>query len=474
MIPTLRHRWSMTAQLISLQVLAVSVLMGGALVAVYYSIAAHLEADNRDFLSNQLAVLSRWVTDSESRAPLGPPATDERNSLLSTLPQIYVRLVQAGGTVQLESQTPDPPPLSVFPAPGAEPAAWRSRNHQRFLLASARIESAHETRGLLLQLALNVSDEDTLLRHLRQRIAWVFAFTLVVSGILTLFIARGVFRPLAKLTAAAAQVQASQLSARIDGPAWPVELTRLAREFDAMLARLDESFRRLARFSSDLSHELRTPINNLRGEAEVALSRARPPEEYCRVLESSLEEYGRLGQLIDTLLFIAKADNPEHGIRRKELDGAVECRAVAEFFEAMASERQLQIQVHGTARVYSDAGLLRRALANLVDNAARHTPAGGRIEFSLREDAQGGEIEVRDTGTGIPAEHLPRVFERFYRSEPGPGETPATTGFGLGLAIVKSIMDLHGGTVNITSQPGAGTTVRLHFPGPAKDDRNVI
>jgi signal transduction histidine kinase len=108
---------------------------------------------------------------------------------------------------------------------------------------------------------------------------------------------------------------------------------------------------------------------------------------------------------------------------------------------------------------------LRRALANLVDNAARHTPAGGHIDLTVRERAgQGTEIEVLDSGTGIPAEHLPRVFERFYRSEKSPGQAHATSGFGLGLAIVKSIMDLHAGTVEIASTPGSGTTITLFFP----------
>jgi two-component system heavy metal sensor histidine kinase CusS len=300
---------------------------------------------------------------------------------------------------------------------------------------------------------------------MRQRMTLIFVLALVLSGALTLLIARGVFRPLAALTVAATHVQASRINARIDESGWPAELTSLAREFDAMLARLAESFHRLARFSSDLSHELRTPINNLRGEAEVALSRTRSPEEYRCVLESSLEECARLGRLIDTLLFIAKSDNPERVIVRRELDASTECQAVVDFFEAMASERNLSMLVRGTGRVYGDPELLRRALVNLVDNAVRHTEPGGHVDLAVREGTDHGtEIEVSDNGTGIPSEHLPRVFERFYRSEKSSDEAHATSGFGLGLAIVKSIMDLHDGTVVITSAAGTGTTVTLRFP----------
>lgn len=457
---------SMTARLITLQVLAVAALLGGAMVALYYSISAHLEEDNREELANQSAVLARWLADTENRAPSDPHIRHTRAELVATLP-VFLRLLAADGRLLLESPQSPAPPRAAFPAPGQTAVAWLSPAKQRRLLSSSWLPAPPGQPGSLLQVAYDVSDDDTLLRHLRQRMGLVFSLAVVLSGLLTLLIARRVFRPLARLTAAAAAVHASQLNARIKEAGWPVELAALAREFDAMLVRLDESFRRLARFSSDLSHELRTPINNLRGEAEVALSRQRDPADYRRVLESGLEECARLGRLIDTLLFIAKADNPAEGIRRRTLDGAAECRAVAEFFEATAAERNLAILVRGGGPVHGDPELLRRALANLVDNAARNTAAGGHIDLTVRERAdRGADIEVRDNGPGIDAEHLPRIFERFYRGEKSPGQAHATSGFGLGLAIVKSIMDLHGGTVEIVSTPGTGTTFTLYFPGP--------
>jgi len=457
----------MTARLIFLQVLAVAALLGAALIVLYYSISAHLEEDNRKELASQSALLARWLADTETRAPGDPLIGKTRAELIATLP-VFIRLLAADGRLLVESPQSPAPPRDAFPSPGQTAAGWRSPSRQRLLLSSCWLPAPPGQRAPLLQIAYDVSDDDTLLRHLRQRIGLVFALVLVLSGILTLLITRGVFRPLARLTAAAAGVHASQLNARINEAGWPVELAALAHEFDAMLARLDESFRRLARFSSDLSHELRTPINNLRGEAEVALSRQREPAEYRRVLESGLEECARLGRLIDTLLFIAKADNPAEGIRCRTLDGAAECRAVADFFEAMAAERNLAILVRGGGPVHGDPELVRRALANLVDNAVRHTAIGGHIDLTVREQSgRGTDIEVRDNGAGINAEHLPRIFERFYRGEKSPGQAHATSGFGLGLAIVKSIMDLHGGTVEIASTPGSGTTITLFFPGPA-------
>ncbi len=475
--PPRRQPWSMTARLITMQMLVLVVLLGSALITLYYTISSHLETDNQEFLRNQTVVLTHWLGDVPAWSAAATEEQLARNRLLSSLPGIEVRLLQPGSGVLLEGRPGQTPPVEAFPHPGAPPVIWLSAGRQRYLLNSVWLHSDDNQPNRLLQVAYSVADDDTLLRHLRQRMGLVFALVVALSGILALLIARGVFRPLTQLAAAAARVHASQLNARLDEAVWPVELTPLAHEFDAMLGRLDESFRRLASFSSDLSHELRTPINNLRGEAEVTLSRPRNVEEYRRVLESSLEECARLGRLIDSLLFIAKADNPAEGIRRRPLDAAAECRGVAEYFEALAAEHNLTILVRGSAPVHCDSELLRRALANLVDNAARHTPAGGHIDLTVRESAgQGTEIEVRDNGSGINAENLPRVFERFYRSEKSSDETHVMSGFGLGLAIVKSIMDLHGGKVDLVSTPGAGTSVTLLFPAalPAENDRIVI
>ncbi len=462
-----RRPWSMTARLCTLQVLATAVLIGGALGTLYSMVASHLEADNHELLNSETAVISGWLTERSAEPANDTRVQDERTRLISTLPEIYVRLSRPDGGVLLASPSSRIPPTIVFPPADAGPAlsAWRSPERRRFLLKATRLQPALGSRSLILQVAYDVSDDDKLLHRLRERMLLVFGLILVLSWALSLLIARSAFRPLAALTTAIGRVQASELKARVDESGWPAELTSLAGEFDAMLVRLAESFHRLTRFSSDLSHELRTPINNLRGEAEVALSRTRSPEEYRRVLESNLEECARLGRLIDTLLFIAKSDNPERVIVRRELDAGTECQAVVDFFEAMTSERNLSMLVRGTGRIYADPELLRRALVNLVDNAVRHTAPGGHVDLAIREGTDHGtEIEVSDNGAGIPSAHLPRVFERFYRSEKSPGEAHATTGFGLGLAIVKSIMDLHDGTVVITSAVGTGTAITLRFP----------
>jgi two-component system heavy metal sensor histidine kinase CusS len=270
-------------------------------------------------------------------------------------------------------------------------------------------------------------------------------------------------RPLAAITRAAERVSAQDLHRRIDPERWPRELAALATAFDQMLARLEDSFTRLSQFSADLAHELRGPINNLMGEAEVALSRARSEAEYRDVLESSLEEYGRLSRMIDGLLFLARAEAAERRIAKTRLDARREVEAVIEFHDALADEGGVKVSCDGSATVSADPGMFRRAVSNLLSNALQHTPPGGAITITLSAAPGGGaEVRVADTGVGIAAEHLPRLFDRFYRADPARAHSRG--GIGLGLAIVKSIMEVHGGRVTITSRPGAGTTVILAFP----------
>jgi len=168
--------------------------------------------------------------------------------------------------------------------------------------------------------------------------------------------------------------------------------------------------------------------------------------------------------MIDSLLFLSRADNAEMVLQRAAFSAAKETQAVIDLFDAAIAEKHVSLEVQGDAILQGDAGLFRRALSNLLDNGLRHTPAGGRISIAIRKvDRDGVEIRVEDTGCGIAAEHLPKVFDRFYRVDPARHQP----GAGLGLSIVKSIMALHGGTVLLSSQSGGGTAVILKFPSDA-------
>jgi two-component system heavy metal sensor histidine kinase CusS len=232
-----------------------------------------------------------------------------------------------------------------------------------------------------------------------------------------------------------------------------------------MLDRLQESFERISRFSADIAHDLRTPVNNIRGEAEVALARARTVDEYRDVLESCLEEAVRLSDLIGNLLFLARAESPLAHLHRERVNVNELLGGVREYYEASAANGAISLttQVDTTPVIAElDRTLVQRAVGNLVSNALAHTPPGGSVVLATTVEAGTIRIEVSDTGVGIPPEALPRVFDRFFRVDES--RSQASGGTGLGLAIVQSIALLHGGNAEIASQPGQGTRVTLCIP----------
>jgi two-component system heavy metal sensor histidine kinase CusS len=232
-----------------------------------------------------------------------------------------------------------------------------------------------------------------------------------------------------------------------------------------MLDGLEESFARLSRFSADIAHDLRTPVNNIRGEAEVALARARSAGEYRDVIESCLEEAVRLSDLIGDLLFLARADSPLIHLRRERVDVGELLGGVRDYYEASAADGGVSLTTTVAAEpviAELDRTLLQRAVGNLVSNALAHTPPGGAVVLGTSAEFSTIRIEVSDTGVGIPAEALPRVFDRFFRVDSS--RSQGSGGTGLGLAIVQSIAQLHGGKAEISSQPGQGTRVTLHMP----------
>jgi two-component system heavy metal sensor histidine kinase CusS len=263
----------------------------------------------------------------------------------------------------------------------------------------------------------------------------------------------------------ARHISSTNLRERILPEGYPLELASLANTFNQMLDGLEESFGRISRFSADIAHDLRTPVNNIRGEAEVALARARTADEYRDVIESCLEEAVRLSDLIGDLLFLARAESPLIDLRRERVDVGELLGGVREYYEASAADGgvSLTTAVAGEPVIAElDRTLLQRAVGNLVSNALAHTPSGGAVVLGTSVDLFTICIEVSDTGAGIPAEALPRVFDRFFRVDSS--RSQGSGGTGLGLAIVQSIALLHGGKAEISSRPGQGTRVTLHIP----------
>lgn len=316
-----------------------------------------------------------------------------------------------------------------------------------------------------VEIAIDVSQKEALLARFRLCFWAILLGTLIIFPVAGYRIARHGIRPVEEMATTARHISSSNLQERIRPEGYPFELASLAGTFNQMLDRLEGSFERISRFSADIAHDLRTPVNNIRGEAEVALARVRSAGEYREVIESCLEEAVRLSDLIGDLLFLGRAESPLLDLRREPVDVGELLGHVREYYEASAADAGVSLTraVSGEPVVAAlDRSLMQRAVGNLVSNALAHTPPGGTVILGASDDESWLRIVVSDTGAGIPPEALPRVFDRFFRVDTS--RSQESGGTGLGLAIVQSIALLHGGKAEISSRPGEGTRVTLHIP----------
>lgn len=427
---------------------------------LYWALALNMDREDTQFLRDKVTAVRRVMEQSpDDRSDL------EQYVLAASTGRLFVRVRPGSDGQVVESPGMNSVlPAARFPAVDSPPPYESSEEVElpdgRFFRVLAWVEPGGRA---VVHVAMDVSHDEVVLGEFRRRMAYVLVASLLAAGGVGFWLARRGLRPIAAISATARRIGPTHLGERIATAGLPAEVKDLADTFNPMLARLEDAFGRLERFSADIAHELRTPVNTLRVGAEVALQRPRTTEEYRDVLESCLEECGRLSRLIDSLLFLARAEAPKAALVTGPVDVAVELRNVQEVFDPMAAEAGVRLVVEVTAglHVTADRTLLDRAIGNLVANALSHTPAGGTVTLFADRTVAGVRIGVRDTGPGIPAEHLPYVFDRFYRAD---AARTSTGRVGLGLAIVKSIADLHGGTASADSPPGGGATVAITLP----------
>ena len=446
------------------------VLILAATGFLYWVLASSFDAEDRRALVNTVADL-RLVLRASGELRLHDGATPTPTYPSRSPQQTWVRVVDAEGRTLVE--TPGMSgvlPASSFPAAAStQEASGRhgevsTASGMMFDTLSARVATdAGDPDGRVLQVAMDRADEELLLAHYRERLWLVLAAAVVFCSGIGYAIARRGIQPIGRVTATARRVRSSTLHERIDLTDLPTELRALAGTFNEMLDRLEESFAQVSQFSADVAHELRTPVNNKRGEIEVALGRARSVEDYRETLGSALEECLRLSQVIHSLLFLARAETVTGSLRHDEIEVGQEIAAVLDFYEAAAAEAGVGLSADGGGIVARfDRTLFQQAVGNLVANAIAHTPPGGSVTVRPRRDGEVLRVEVADTGRGVAAEHLPHVFDRFYRADPA--RSGASGSVGLGLAMVKSIAALHGGSVVMESRLGHGTRVVMEAP----------
>lgn len=284
---------------------------------------------------------------------------------------------------------------------------------------------------------------------------------MVVMGLLSWLAVRQGHKPLHRIVEQISRISAAELNTRLDPDTVPRELKELALSFNALLERLEEAFRRLSDFSADIAHELRTPVTNLMTQTQVALSQARDADAYREILYSNAEEYERMAQMISDMLFLAQADRGAAPLNNEPVDLAGEVQKLFDYYEAWAEDRHVTLALDGHAQLAGDRLMLRRAISNLLANAIRHTPAGATVSVHLQQNEHQVRVVVHNPGTVIPATHLARIFDRFYRVDPA--RQRSGEGAGLGLAITQSIVAAHGGEISARSDQ-AGTVFILCLP----------
>jgi len=444
-----------------------------ATASLYVVLRTELEKSTDLFLADKLHVLRTMLRER----PNDRDALREEIELESAArryEQFYIRLLDERDTPLLTTpgmseQLELPQFVSQIQSRPEHAIPMMGKHGQAFRVTSASAPVGLSTSQIYtIQIAIDVSQQEELLARFRR---WFWAILLAAFAILPLIgyrTARQGIRPVEEMATTARHISSTNLRERILSEGYPFELASLADTFNRMLDGLEESFERISRFSADIAHDLRTPVNNIRGEAEVALARARTIDEYRDVLGSCLEEAVRLSDLIGDLLFLARAESPLTHLRREPVNVSELLRGVHEYYEASAADAGIALTTSVTGEPVMaelDRTLVQRAVSNLVSNAVAHTPPGGSVVLGTNTEAATIRIEVADTGVGIPPQALPRVFDRFFRVDSS--RSQASGGTGLGLAIVQSIMLLHGGNVEIASELGLGTRVTLRMPAIA-------
>jgi two-component system heavy metal sensor histidine kinase CusS len=452
---------SIAMQLVLLFTICATLLLSCSLGLFYWIVVRHAFEEDNAVLADKAAAIR---TDLGQPDGINALAQELKNTRTGEAAVYWIRIIGPDGNTVTESPGMDSLlPVFLFPS-NTSPAADAQlpedySSDGKFFSLITQKETA-DGRNHVIQIAQDRSADARFRREFRALLALVLGLGVIASALIAITVTRRGLRPLGQMRRALERVQPAHLNERIDPERWPSELRPLAASFDDMLGRLEDSFTRLSQFSADLAHELRTPVGNMLGEAQVALTRDRRPEEYRAVIESAAAECERLSGIIDNLLFLARAESAEQQVNRSIFNGRYALEKIASFYEVSAEDALIKITCEGEADVFADPLLFNRAVGNLVENALRFTPQGGEVRISLRRSGNDSEICVRDSGSGIAPEHLPRVFDRFYRGD----ASRSSAGTGLGLALVKSIVDLHGGSVAIESSTGRGTTVTLTFP----------
>lgn len=412
----------------------------------------HFEELDLELLNGKVELLQSAISKIPSPESLGSISKELSEALVGHHGLSVVIRDPQGRLVFSSGNAPFPDALFLPSNIDAErPLTWSNAGGRpvRGILARAPTGAGQE-RSATVGVATELTGHEEFMMSFRIALWFSVGVAALLTSVLGWLAAKRGLAPLKRIRERAADITANRLDQRLEVAEIPVELAEVAETINGMLARLEDSFRRLSEFSSDLAHELRTPLTNLLTQTQVMLSKPRDGADYRDVLASNAEELERLSRTVADMLFLAKAENRLLVPHQEDVDLVEELRGLLEFYEVLLEEKRVRTQVTGQGVLKGDRLMLRRAFSNLLSNALRHTPTGGtisiRIDLTENNDVQ---VAITNTGEAIAPEHLPRLFDRFYRADAS--RQRSSDGAGLGLPIVRSIVEAHCGRVSVDS-----------------------
>ena len=323
----------------------------------------------------------------------------------------------------------------------------------------------------LVQVGTSLGSVQETLKNLRFFLLAGVPSVLMFTTLIGRFMARRALKPLAKVTHIAQDIAGgADLSKRIPQPKVQDEVGQLVSTFNAMMTRLENSFKLIRQFSSDASHELRTPLTVLKGQSELTLRKPRTPDEYQEVISSNLEEINYMSKVIEDLFLLSKSDEGMVKLDLRPVDLRSIVEEVCKPAEVLAAEKDIKISIIDleTVQINGDAFRLRQLIWNLLHNGIKYTPQGGEISLSLQDKDNCACLTVEDNGIGIPQKDLPLIFDRFYRVDKS--RSRDETGTGLGLSICKFVVESHKGRIEVESTVGRGSKFKISFPKNQKNE----
>ena len=457
---TWRH--SLTLRLVSLFVLVTAALLIGLATLTLVATDQHfLELDESYLVDKGVLVreIGRHAQDADD-------LVQRIRSTLSTQTGLSIELFE-GNQAIYRSPGFDLPAEIARKLKQGNPGVitqWHiGSQHLRGLSVLIPLSGAPLGESITAVLALDTEHHDHFMATFRHAI-WLYVFlAIVLGGLLGWWATRKGLTPLRPIIDKASHITASQLSDRIPTSEVPSELLPLTESLNQMLQRLEDDFERLSAFSSDLAHELRTPISNMLVQAQVTLSKDRAAEHYQEALHSVVEDLERLSHMVSDMLYLAKTENHLQIPNQTEVQLEAQAHELAEFYGLMAEDKQVALEVQGKGSVKGDRLMIRRALSNLLGNAIRHAHASTIVTISINTDHPQTTISVTNCGDAIAPTIHARLFDRFFSADNARAH-PGSAGTGLGLAITQAIMQAHHGSVEVLSRDGKTTFTLVFAP----------